>query len=151
MFMPVEPAWLEILRRSPATLEYGYARNVVLVSHSTLIPVLRTVANVWRIDRSNKEAQAVAASAGELFNAVCTVAERVEALGRSLGATGNHYNRVVTALVGQQGLHSKVEDFKTLSTRASKTLGEPQPLPSELDDGRLRHVLQAARDPDESE
>lgn len=146
MFMPVEAAWLELLRSSPETFDYGQSRNIVLVSHTTLMPVLRTVDSLWRIERGNREAQAVAASAGELFNAVCTLSERVEALGRSLGASTNHYNRLVGALAGQQGLQRRVESFKALSGRASKQLQAAAPVQQAPDYHRLQATPPAPSD-----
>ena len=45
MFMPVEPAYIEVMRSQRELFNYGYQKNVVLVSHTTLMPILRTVAN----------------------------------------------------------------------------------------------------------
>ena len=43
MFMPIEPAYIEALKYEKDLFSYGYERNIVLVSHTTLIPILRTV------------------------------------------------------------------------------------------------------------
>ena len=51
MFMPVEPAYIEIMRTQRDLFNYGYRKNVILVSHTTLMPILRTVANLWIIDK----------------------------------------------------------------------------------------------------
>ena len=45
--------------------EYGYKKGIVLVSHTTLIPILRTVSNLWMIERSNAEAREISGKAGE--------------------------------------------------------------------------------------
>ena len=42
MFMPVEPAYIEIMRANRDLFNYGYKKNVILVSHTTLMPILRT-------------------------------------------------------------------------------------------------------------
>ncbi|KGE04427.1 DNA recombination protein RmuC [Pseudohaliea rubra] len=141
MFMPIEPAYIEAMKENRDLFNYGYQRNVVMVSHTTLMPILRTVANLWMVDRSNREARQISDAAGDLFNQVCLVSERLSKLGKSLTAAGNHYNDTVTALVGNQGLHGKVERFKTLSAKASKELPAMEPLHPELDDARLDLVL----------
>ena len=51
MFMPVEPAYIEIMRTQRDLFNYGYRKNVILVSHTTLMPILRTVANLWMVER----------------------------------------------------------------------------------------------------
>ncbi|WP_244247981.1 DNA recombination protein RmuC, partial [Pseudomonas aeruginosa] len=56
MFMPVEPAYIEAMKHNKDLFEYGYKKGIVLVSHTTLIPILRTVSNLWMIERSNAEA-----------------------------------------------------------------------------------------------
>ncbi|STO91842.1 DNA recombination protein rmuC [Canicola haemoglobinophilus] len=88
------------------------------------MPILRTVANLWRIERGNLEAKEISAKAGEIYNQVCVVAERLNKLGNSLSSVSSHYNSTVTALVGQQGLVGKVERFKDLSAKANKTMPE---------------------------
>ena len=124
MFMPVEPAYIEIMRANRDLFNYGYKKNVILVSHSTLMPILRTVANLWMLERSNEEAREISDRAGDIFNAVCIVAERMESVGSSLSQTTRRYNDAVKSLVGRQGLHGKVDRFQTLSTRVSKSFPE---------------------------
>ncbi|WP_459427940.1 DNA recombination protein RmuC [Pseudohaliea sp.] len=143
MFMPIEPAYIEAMKENRDLFNYGYQRGVVMVSHTTLMPILRTVANLWMVDRSNREARQISDAAGDLFNQVCLVSERLSKLGKSLTAASNHYNDTVTALVGNQGLHGKVERFKTLSAKASKDLPAMEPLHPGLDDERLDLVLAA--------
>lgn len=64
MFIAVEPAYIEALKADPALFNYGYERNVIMVSHTTLMPILRTVANLWRIERGNAEAKEIAEKSG---------------------------------------------------------------------------------------
>ena len=137
MFIAVEPAYIEALKSDPALFNYGYERNVIMVSHTTLMPILRTVANLWRIERGNAEAKEIAEKAGEIYNQICLVAERLNKLGNTLSTVSNQYNSTVTALVGQQGLVGKVERFKTLSAKANKTMPDVELLNNQLDLARL--------------
>jgi len=99
MFMPVEPAYIEIMRTNRDLFNYGYKKNVILVSHTTLMPILRTVANLWMVERSNEEAREISDRAGDIFNAVCLVAERMENVGSALSQTTKRYNDAVKSLV----------------------------------------------------
>ena len=138
MFMPVEPAYIEIMRTQRDLFNYGYRKNVILVSHTTLMPILRTVANLWMVERSNAEAREISDRAGDIFNAVCLVAERMESVGASLSQTTKRYNEAVKSLVGRQGLHGKVDRFQTLSTRVSKSFPDSlDVLPDQTDDSQL--------------
>ena len=72
------------------------------------------------LEQSNKRARELGDKAMDIYNQVCTVAGHVDRLGGSLKTVGNHYNSTVTALVGHQGLHGKVERFSQLSSKMKK-------------------------------
>ncbi|MBV1870084.1 MAG: DNA recombination protein RmuC, partial [Gammaproteobacteria bacterium] len=137
MFMPIEPAYIEALKSNKNLFNYGYDKGIVLVSHTTLIPILRTVANLWMMERSNAEAREISEKAGDIYNQVCLVAERLQKLGGTLGTVSNHYNATVKALVGQQGLHGKVERFDQLSSKVSKTMPTLDPVHIDFETERL--------------
>lgn len=137
MFMPVEPAYIEAMKHNRDLFNYGYQKGVVMVSHTTLMPILRTVANLWMVDRSNREAREISSRAGDIYNQVCRVAERLEKLGNSMRAAQSHYNDTVTSLVGKQGLHGKVERFQQVSAKANKTMPALEPIHENLEAGRL--------------
>ncbi|MGV6988213.1 DNA recombination protein RmuC [Testudinibacter sp. P80/BLE/0925] len=137
MFIPIEPAYIEAMKRDRTLFNDAYNKNVILVSHTTLMPILRTVSNLWRLERGNSEAREISERAGELYNQVSLLAERLQKLGGSLTAANNHYNNTVTALVGNQGLYGKVERFKTLSAKVTKTLPEVEVLQTNIETDRL--------------
>lgn len=137
MFMPIEPAYIEAMKHNRELFDYGYAKNVIMVSHTTLMPILRTVANLWKLDRSNREAREIGQRAGDIYNQVCLVAERMAKLGNAMRTAQGHYNDAVTSLVGKQGLHGKVERFGELSARASKEMPPLEPVQDGLEEQRL--------------
>ncbi|NQX87206.1 MAG: DNA recombination protein RmuC [Halioglobus sp.] len=137
MFLPIEPAYIEAMKQSRDLYDEGYRKNVIMVAHTTLMPILRVVANLWMIDKSNREAREISDRAGAIYNQVCRVAERLEKLGNAMGTAQTHYNDTVTSLVGKQGLFGKVERFQQLSTKANKAMPTLQPIQNELEDGRL--------------
>ncbi|OOF48057.1 recombinase RmuC [Rodentibacter trehalosifermentans] len=142
MFIALEPAYIEALKQDPNLFNYGYEKNVIMVSHTTLMPILRTIANLWRIERGNLEAREIAEKAGEIYNQICLVAERLGKLGNSLSTVTNQYNSTVTALVGQQGLVGKIERFKDLSAKANKTMPNVELLNHGVDLSRLSLLTQ---------
>jgi DNA recombination protein RmuC len=143
MFMPIEPAYIEAMKHNKDLFEYGYKKGIVLVSHTTLIPILRTVSNLWMLERSNAEAREISEKAGEIYNQVCVVAERLSKLGGSLNTASNHYNNTVKALAGQQGLYGKVERFDKLSAKVSKTLPQLEPAHMDFEGDRLSLIVEA--------
>lgn len=142
MFMPIEPAYIEALKSKKDLFEYGYKKGIVLVSHTTLIPILRTVSNLWMIERSNTEAREISERAGEIYNSVCTVAERLSKLGGTLSTVSNHYNSTVTALAGQQGLYGKVDRFNQLSAKVNKSLPQIEAAHLDFETERLALIVE---------
>ena len=147
MFMPIEPAYIEAMKHNKDLFNYGYTKGVIMVSHTTLMPILRTVANLWMIEQSNNEAREISSRAGDIYNQVCLVAERLNKLGNTLKAANNHYNDAVRGLAGQQGLYGKIERFQQLSTKANKEMTALEPIHADIENDRLEGAGETAQHP----
>jgi DNA recombination protein RmuC len=141
MFMPIEPAYIEAMKHNKDLFNYGYQRNVIMVSHTTLMPILKTVANLWMVARSNEHAQELSGRAGDIYNQVVIVAERLKKLGDTLELASRHYNSTVTAVAGQQGLYGKTSRFNELSSKANKTMPAIEPMHADFQNERLELVV----------
>jgi DNA recombination protein RmuC len=147
MFMPIEAAYIEALKHTKDLFEYGYNKGIVLVSHTTLIPILRTVSNLWMIERSNTQAREISDKAGEIYNQVSIIAERLAKLGGTLNTASRQFNSTVKALAGQQGLYGKVERFSKLSTKVTKSLPHLEPVAVDYDTEKLTLIPIAEVEP----
>jgi len=151
MFMPLEPAYIEALKYEKDLFAYGYERGVVLVSHTTLIPILTTVANLWAMERSTREARELGDKAGDIYNQVRKVTERLAKIGGSLGAATNHFNETVTAISGRQGLRGKVERFAEMSSKVTQAIPEIEPLHNDLQSEKLELLAEPLPSKNEQE
>lgn len=68
MFIPSEAAYVEALRGDFDLQREALDANIALVSPTTLMPMLRAVENLWRLDKQEKNAEAIAARAGALYD-----------------------------------------------------------------------------------
>ncbi len=151
MFMPIEAAYIEAMKFNRELFNEGYRKNVVLVSHTTLLPMLRTVASLWMAYRSNQEAREISTMAGDIYNKVCLVGQRLEDMGKTLSTATDKYNKTVTALVGKQGLYGKVERFRSTSANAKGELPEAATLHPPIEHDRLGVLTEnTAEDKDEA-
>ncbi len=64
MFVPIEAAFIEAIRADDALYTYALSKNIALVSPSTLLATLRTVAHLWRLEDRNLNAAEIARQAG---------------------------------------------------------------------------------------
>ena len=149
MFMPIEPAYIEALKYEKDLFAYGYERRIVLVSHTTLIPILTTVANLWSMERSTREAREIGDKAGDIYNQVRKVAERLGKIGGSLSAATNHYNDTVKALSGRQGLRGKVERFAEMSSKVTRPIPEIETLHHDFQSESLELLAEPMESDDE--
>ena len=137
MFMPIESGYIESLKHDFGLFSYGYSKNIILVSHTTLIPILRTVSNLWMAEKSNKEARQLSDKAGDIYNAVCIVSERFQKLGNTLNTASNHFKETEKAIAGAQGLQGKVGRLTEISNKVSKKMPELESPNFEVDVSRL--------------
>lgn len=68
MFLPVEAAYIDAIQAEPGLMEYAMKKNIGIISPSSLLTNLRTVANLWRYEHQNKNAQKIADTAGRLYD-----------------------------------------------------------------------------------
>lgn len=83
MFVPVEPAFMLAIGEDRSLFTEAWERNVLLVSPSTLIFVLRTVAHLWRQEAQSRNAQEIAKRGAQLY-------DKLELFVRSLDDMGSH-------------------------------------------------------------
>lgn len=98
LFVPSDAFLQAALERDPALLEYGFDRDIVVATPSTLIALLRTVAFTWRQEAVAENAQQVLALGRELHTRLATMGAHVAKLGTALDAAVGRYNDTVGSL-----------------------------------------------------
>jgi DNA recombination protein RmuC len=141
MFMPIEAAYIEALKHNRDLFNYAYNKNVILVAHTTLMPILRTVANLWMIERGHRQAQDITSRAGDIYNQACLLAERFHKLGKGLNTVNNHYNDAVRALAGNQGLQGKLERFKDVASHTPRQWPTVEPQYADIEFVKLEAAM----------
>lgn len=133
MFVPSEAAYIEALRAAPELYEEALTRNIALVSPSTLLPTLRTVENLWKIERQGQNAQKIAEEAGKLYDQFVLFNEALTEVGTRLEQAQGAYDTARKRLIdGRGNLVRRAEQLRAMGARASKQL--PNPLVREAGD-----------------
>ncbi len=84
LFVPVEAAFIEAVRADERLYSHALSKNISLVSPSTLLATLRTVAHLWRIERRNSKADEIARRAAMLHDNFAALVGELEAIGTQL-------------------------------------------------------------------
>jgi DNA recombination protein RmuC len=95
LFVPSDGFLITALEAEPGLLEYGFSRDVVLATPSTLLALLRTVAYSWRQERLARDSEQVLEVGRRLHARLTTLSGHLTRLGSALGATMTRYNETI--------------------------------------------------------
>ncbi len=123
LFMPLEPAFALAFKLKPEIFQYAWERNVAIVSPTTLLATLRTVAALWKQDRQEKNALEIAKRGGLLYEKFAGLLKDLQHLGEKLGAAQKAHEDVIKKVSeGRGNLIDQVEDLKRLGAKTEKSL-----------------------------
>lgn len=126
MFIPIEPAFMLAVTHDRELFMDAWNKNVLLVSPSTLLFVVRTVANLWRQEAQNRNAQDIAKRGAELYDKLAGFVEDMESLGNRLSQAQKDYDGAINKLsTGRGNLIRQAEMLKKLGVKPSKSLPTP--------------------------
>lgn len=133
MFVPNEAGFVEALRHDAALFTDAFAKNVVLVSPTTLLPTLRAVESSWRAEAQSQNALEIAKQAGALYDKFVGFAESLLDIGKSLGKAQESYDKARNQLSeGNGNVVGRIEKLKKMGAAADKTM--PSALTQASDD-----------------
>lgn len=127
MFIPVEPAFMLAIAHDSDLWQDALKKNVMLVSPSTLLFVLRTVSHLWRQEQQNRNAQDIARRGAELYDKLVGFVEDMNSLGSKLKQAQTAYDGAFNKFTGGKGnVIRQAEMLKELGVKPTKQL--PQKL-----------------------
>ena len=122
MFIPVESAYISALDSDRYIYDYAYKKNIILATPLSLLPTLRTIENLWRIDSQNQNVQKIAELGGKIYDKLASFVEDMKSIDRALNQASNAYNNAMTKLQGRGSALSQAEKMKQLGSKTSKTI-----------------------------
>lgn len=127
LFIPIESAFAAAVQNDHQLFNDAFERNIVIVSPSTLLATLRTVANIWRQENQNKNALEIANKAGDMYDKFVGFVDDLIGLGNKMKDAQKAYEGAMNKLhQGSGNLVKRSEDLRKLGAKATKTL--PQTL-----------------------
>jgi DNA recombination protein RmuC len=122
MFIPVEPAFHLAIAEDDGLWQEAWEKNVLLVSSSTLLFVVRTVSHLWRQEQQSQNAREIARKGGELYDKLCAFVQDLESVGRNLNQAQKAHEGAVTKLTGRGSLITRAENLRKLGVKSTKNL-----------------------------
>lgn len=129
IFMPVEAAFMLAVEHDPALFREAFDKKIIIVSPTTLLATLRTVESIWRYERQNRNAEAIAKQAGLLHDKFVGFIDTLKRIGDHLGRSQQAYDDAFKQL--SEGRGNLVNRTLVLQKLGAKTKKQ---LPGELVD-----------------
>lgn len=122
-FVPVEPAFMVAVTNDEELFMDAWRMNVLLVSPSTLLFVVRTVAHLWRQEAQKNNYQEIARRGGELYDKLCGFVEDLQDVGSRLDQAQKSFERAQQRLhAGRGNVIRQAEMLRELGVKSSKSL-----------------------------
>ena len=123
MYVPIEAAFFVAVGLEPGLFSEALEKNVVLITNSTLLATLRTVAHVWRLADQQKNALEIADRGGKLYDKFVGFVGDLQGIGAALNTAHKVWEEANKKLhQGAGNLVGQVEKLRALGVKASKKL-----------------------------
>ncbi len=125
LFMPIESAFSAAIQYDSDLFNFAWEKKIVIVSPTTLLATLRTVASIWKHEKQTLNALEIARQGGALYDKFVGFLKDLENLGLQINRVSKTYDDARNKLVdGTGNLIKRVENLKKLGATPSKSLPE---------------------------
>ncbi len=123
MFIPIEPAFSLAIQFGENLYVDAYEKNIVIVSPSTLLATLRTIANIWKQEYQNQNVIEIAKQSGALYDKFVGFIDDLKSVGERMDQAKTSYVDAMKKLSeGSGNLVNRAEKIKKLGAKTSKSL-----------------------------
>lgn len=122
LFMPIEAAFVAAFQADERLFTDAFEHKIVVVTPTTLLATLRTIENIWRYERQNENARAIAEKAGIVYDKIRGFVEELDKLGKQLNMVHGTYDGVMNKLTqGNGNLIRQASSFVDLGVKVKKS------------------------------
>lgn len=123
LFMPLESAFSLALQNDSELFNFAWERKIVIVSPTTLLATLKTVASLWKHEKQTRNAMEIAQRGGRLFDKFVAFLKDLEQIGNQISVLGKTYEKAHNKLSSGSGnLIRQADMLKDLGVKAEKSL-----------------------------
>ena len=123
IFIPIESAYVEAVRADNSLYDYAYKKNIAITTPSSLLPILRTIENLWQIENQNRNVAEIANIGGSLYDKIVGFVEDMEHIDKSIESARKNYDLAMKKLsTGKGNALSLAGKLKEKGAKVTKNL-----------------------------
>lgn len=123
MFVPIEAMFSVAVDADKNLFAYAWEKKIVIVSPTTLLATLRTIASIWQQENQTKNAFEIARLGGVLYDKMVGFIDDFQKIKRSLDAADKAYNDALGKMsTGKGNMLNTATRIKELGAKAGKTI-----------------------------
>jgi len=123
LFIPVEPAFVLAIKEDPYLYADAIKKNIILVSPTTCLLALKTIAHTWKVEKQQKNSEEIAQRAGDLYDKFCMFLNSFQEIGDALKRAQERYEQSVKHLaIGKGNLIKRAEELKAIGVSGKKQI-----------------------------
>ncbi|MBC7745632.1 MAG: DNA recombination protein RmuC [Flavobacterium sp.] len=125
LFIPIESCFSIAVQKDTEIFNYAWDKRVVIVSPSTLLATLRTIASIWKQERQNRNVMEIARLSGDMYDKFVGFAGDMESIGKNIKQSHESYEKAVNKLsTGRGNLAATAEKIKKLGAKTGKQIDQ---------------------------
>jgi len=125
LFVPIESSFSFAVQIDAELFSDAWDKRVVIVSPSTLLATLRTIASIWKQERQNRNVLEIARLSGAMYDKFVGFIGDMEGIGKNIKLSQNAYESAISKLTeGNGNLTKTAEKIKGLGAKANKQLDQ---------------------------
>lgn len=125
LFVPIESSFGVAVREDISLFNFAWEKNIVIVSPSTLLATLRTIASLWKQEKQNKNVIKIAEESGKLYDKFVGFLKDIDEIEKSFERTSKQFGEAQKKLhTGSGNIVGRIEKIKTLGAKATKSIDE---------------------------
>jgi DNA recombination protein RmuC len=123
LFIPIESSFAIAIQHAQDLFDFAWNKRVVIVTPSTLLATLKTVASIWKQEQQTRNAIDIATKAGQLYDKFVGFVNDLQKVGDGLDKSQKAYHDAMGKLsTGSGNLVGRVESLKKLGAKATKEI-----------------------------
>jgi len=125
LFVAVEPAFIAALEHDPSLVKLALDNNILLASPSNLMIALRTIENLWRFERQEKNGQLIAQQASKLYDKLRLFTDNFLEVGSQIDKAQRTYQSAFKQLSsGRANVIQQAEQLKGMGVPIKRPISE---------------------------